>query len=97
VISVNGKDVSPGPVRDFAASAAKGIVTYQFTLPFSVPLGSTTAVEVVVDDPTYYIAFIATAGSPQSQAIGVFLVECRVAHDKTGMTPDAVRCGVRRR
>jgi len=96
-ISVNGKDVAPGAVRDFSATAAKGIVTYQFTLPFTAPLGSTTAVEVVVDDPTYYIAFIATAAGPPSQAIGAFLVECRVAHDKSGMTPDAVRCGVRRR
>ncbi len=96
-ISVNGKEVTPGSVRDFTATTAKGIVTYQFTLPFSAPLGSTTAVEVVVDDPTYYIAYIATAAGPQSQAIGAFVVECRVAHDKTGMTPDAVRCGVRRR
>jgi ABC-type uncharacterized transport system substrate-binding protein len=96
-ISVNGKEVTPGAVRDFAATATKGIVTYQFTLPFTAPLGSTTAIEVVVDDPTYYIAFIATTGGPPSQAIGAFLVECRVAHDKTGMTPDAVRCGVRRR
>ena len=76
---------------------AKGLVTYQFTLPLSAPLASTTAIEVVVDDPTYYIAYKAKRASPQSRTVGAFVVECRVDHDKTGVTPDAVRCGVRRR
>ena len=97
VVTVNGQDVTPGPVRDFTAAVAKGLVTYQFTLPLGAPLASTRAVEVVVDDPSYYIAYMATAASPQSQTVGGFMVECRVAHDKTGVTPDAVRCGVRRR
>ena len=97
VVTLNGQDVTPGPVRDFTATAAKGLVTYQFTLPLGAPLASTRAVEVVVDDPSYYIAYMATAANPQSQTVGGFVVECRVAHDKTGVTPDAVRCGVRRR
>jgi ABC-type uncharacterized transport system substrate-binding protein len=99
VVTVNGQDVTPGPVRDFTADVEKGrgLVTYQFTLPISAPLASTRAVEVVVDDPTYYIAYLATGASPQSQTVGGFLVECQIAHDKTGATPDAVRCGVRRR
>jgi ABC-type uncharacterized transport system substrate-binding protein len=96
-VTLNGKDVDPGPARDFTATAVKGIVTYQFTLPLSAPLASTTTVEVVPDDPSYYIAYMATDATPQSQTIGAFVVECRVAHDKTGVTPDAVRCGVRRR
>ena len=70
VVTLNGQDVTPGPVRDFTAAVAKGLVTYQFTLPFSAPLASTTAIEVVVDDPTYYIAYLATAASPQSQTVG---------------------------
>ena len=49
------------------------------------------------DDPTYYIAYMAAAASAQTQTAGAFVIDCRVAHDKTGMTPDAVRCGVRRR
>jgi ABC-type uncharacterized transport system substrate-binding protein len=96
-VNLNGKEVTPNTERDFTATAAKGIVTYQFTLPLSAPLASTTAVEVVVDDPTYYIAYLATAANSQSQTVGAFLVDCRVAHDKTGIMPDAVRCGVRRR
>jgi len=96
-VSVNGKEVTPGAARDFTATTVKGIVTYQFTLPFTAPLGSTTSVEVVSDDPTYYIAYMAAAASAQTQTAGAFVIDCRVAHDKTGMTPDAVRCGVRRR
>ena len=97
MVNLNGKEVTLNTVRDFTATSAKGIVTYQFTLPLSAPLASTTAVEVVVDDPTYYIAYLVTAASAKSQAVGAFLVDCRVGHDKTGITPDAVRCGVRRR
>ena len=97
VVTLNGQDVTPGPVRDFTATVAKGLVTYQFTLPFSAALVSTTAIEVVVDDPTYYIAYLVTGARPQSQTVGAFVVECRVAQDKSGVTPDAVRCGVRRR
>ena len=87
VVNVNGGDVTPGPARDFKATAVKGLITYAFTLPFSAPLASTTVVEIVTDDPSYYIAYISTAASPQSQTVGAFVVECRVVHDKTGVTP----------
>ena len=97
VVTLNGNDVTPGPSRDFTATVARGLVTYQFTLPLSAPLASTTAIEVVVDDPIYYIAYETKSASPRSQTVGAFVVECRAAHDKTGVTPDAVRCGVRRR
>ena len=97
VVTLNGQDVTPGPVRDFTAAVAKGLVTYQFTLPFSAALVSTTAIEVVVDDPTYYIAYLATGAVRSPRRSAAFVVECRVTQDKSGVTPDAVRCGVRRR
>jgi hypothetical protein len=53
--------------------------------------------EVLVDDPVYYIAYTPVTVIPQTQTFGPFVVECRVARDKTGATPDAVRCGIRRR
>jgi hypothetical protein len=53
--------------------------------------------EVVVDDPVYYIAYTPVTVTPQAQTFGAHTVECRVAKDQTGATPDAVRCGVRRR
>jgi hypothetical protein len=35
--------------------------------------------------------------TPQAQAAGAYAVDCRVVRDKTFATPDAVRCGIRRR
>jgi ABC-type uncharacterized transport system substrate-binding protein len=96
-LSVNGKPVPSPGAREFRATAAKGIVTYEFTLPLGVALASTTAMEVLVDDPVYYIAYTPVTVIPQTQTFGPFVVECRVARDKTGATPDAVRCGIRRR
>src|SRR5262245_29292235 len=96
-ISINGKPVTTPDAREFRATAAKGIVTYEFTLPLSVPLASTTAIEVVTDDPVYYIAYIPTAVTPPSQTFGAYSAECRVIPDKSGATADAVRCGIRRR
>jgi ABC-type uncharacterized transport system substrate-binding protein len=96
-ISINGKPAPIPEAREFRATAAKGIVTYEFTLPLGVSLASTTAIEVVTDDPVYYIAYMPAAVTPQTQTIGAYSVECRVVQDKTGVTPDAVRCGIRRR
>ncbi len=96
-LSVNGKP-GPSPVaREFRATAAKGIVTYEFTLPVGLPLTSITAMEVLVDDPVYYIAYTPVGVTPQAQTFGTHVVECRVVRDGTGATPDAVRCGIRRR
>jgi ABC-type uncharacterized transport system substrate-binding protein len=96
-LNVNGKP-GPSPVaREFRATAAKGLVTYEFTLPVGLPLASTTAMEVLVDDPVYYIAYTPVSATPQAQTFGAHVVECRVVRDGTGATPDAVRCGIRRR
>jgi ABC-type uncharacterized transport system substrate-binding protein len=96
-VNVNGKPVTPPTAREFRATAAKGIVTYEFTLPLGLSLASTTALEVLTDDPVYYIAYTPVTATPQAQVFGAHVVECRVVRDKTGATPDAVRCGVRRR
>ncbi len=96
-VNVNGKPAVLTPAKSFRASVTKGIVTYEFVLPLRAALATTTALEVVLDDPVYYIAYNPTAVAPQSQAAGAFVVECRVVRDKTFATPDAVRCGVRRR
>jgi ABC-type uncharacterized transport system substrate-binding protein len=96
-VSLNGKPVTIPESREFRATAAKGTVTYEFMLSLGVSLASTTAIEVVTDDPVYYIAYIPAAVPPQTQTIGAYSVDCRVVQAKTGVTPDAVRCGIRRR
>jgi ABC-type uncharacterized transport system substrate-binding protein len=96
-VNINGKPVVLPPAHGFRASVAKGIVTYEFTLTVRAPLATTTALEVVVDDPVYYIAYLPTTVTPQTQTVGAYIVDCRVVKDRTGVTPDVVRCGVRRR
>jgi ABC-type uncharacterized transport system substrate-binding protein len=96
-INVNGKPAPAQPARAFRATVAGGIVTYEFVLPVTVPLATTTALEIYVDDPVYYIAYVPTAVTPPAHTARGFALECRVAKDRTGASPDAVRCGVRRR
>jgi ABC-type uncharacterized transport system substrate-binding protein len=96
-INVNGKPVTAQPARAFRASVAKGIVTYEFVLPVKIALAATTALEILVEDPVYYIAYSPTAVTPVVQTAEGHALECRVARDGTGASPDAVRCGVRRR
>jgi ABC-type uncharacterized transport system substrate-binding protein len=96
-INVDGKPTVVADARDFRATVAKGLVTYEFTLPLAVSLGSTSTLEVWVDDPVYYISYAPVAVTPQTQTVGPYSVDCRVVPDKTGATPDLVRCGIRRR
>ena len=96
-INLNGNQVTVPDAREFRATVAKGLVTYEFTLPLAASLASTTAIEVSVDDPVYYIAYIPVAVTPKTQTIGPYTVDCKVVPDKTGVTPDVVRCGIRRR
>jgi ABC-type uncharacterized transport system substrate-binding protein len=96
-IKVNGSPISMPDAREFRATVAKSLVSYEFTLPVGVPLASATAIEVWVDDPVYYIAYIPVAVTPKTQTIGPYTVDCTVVSDKTGVTPDVVRCGIRRR
>ena len=50
-VNVNGKPAVLPPARGFSASVAKGIVTYEFVLSVRASLATTTALEVLVDDP----------------------------------------------
>jgi ABC-type uncharacterized transport system substrate-binding protein len=96
-INVNGKPAVLPPARSFRASVAKGIVTYEFVLSVRAALATTTALEVLVDDPVYYIAYNPVTVTPQAQTVGAYALECRIVRDKSFATPDVVRCGVRRR
>lgn len=96
-VNVNGNPITMPDAREFRATVAKSLVSYEFTLPVGVPLASATAIEVWVDDPVYYIAYIPVAVTPKTQTIGPYTVDCTVVPDKTGVTPDVVRCGIRRR
>ena len=94
---MNGKPAVLPPARDFRATVIKDIVTYEFVLSVRASLATTTALEVLLDDPVYYIAYNPVTVTPQAQTVGAYALECRIARDKTFATPDAIRCGVRRR
>src|SRR5215510_1320832 len=94
-VNVNGAPAVVPPARAFRASVANGIVTYEFVLPVKVPLATTTALEVVVDDPIYYIAYIPVTVTPQAQAVGAYTLACRIVKDRSGVTPDLAQCSVR--
>jgi ABC-type uncharacterized transport system substrate-binding protein len=96
-VTVNGKPVVVPPAQSFRATVAKGIVTYEFVLSVRAPLATTTTLEVVVDDPVYYIAYNPTAITPAGQTIGAYALACRVVRDKSYTAPDGVRCEIRRR
>jgi ABC-type uncharacterized transport system substrate-binding protein len=96
-VNVNGTRAAVPAAREFRATVAKGIVTYEFVLPVAVPLASTTALEVLIDDPVYYIAYAPVAVTPQARTVGPYALERRVVQDRTGATPGPVRCGIRRR
>jgi ABC-type uncharacterized transport system substrate-binding protein len=96
-VNVNGKPVTLPAARDFGVTLAKGLVTYEFTLPLRVELPGATAVEVLIDDPVYFIAYLPVRVTPEKHAAGAVTLDCRVARDRSGATPDAIRCGVRRR
>jgi ABC-type uncharacterized transport system substrate-binding protein len=96
-VNVNGQPVTVSDAREFRATVAKGLVTYEFTLPLAVPLASTTTIEAWVDDPVYYIAYIPVPVTPKTQTVGSYSVDCRMIPDKTGVTPDLVHCEIRRR
>jgi len=96
-INVDGKSAVVPDAHDFRAITAKGLVTYEFTLPLSLSLASVTTIEVWVDDPVYYIAYVPATAPIPAQTSGPYTVECRLIPDKSGVTPDLVRCGIRRR
>lgn len=90
-LRMDGKPVAVR-VRDFQARALRGRVTYEFGVP--VPgAPSQGTLETVVDDPTFYTAFIPVERDPiRVQAPREWRAECRVAKDGTGAKPDAVAC-----
>jgi zinc transport system permease protein len=93
-VRVNGRAV-PVTIRDFRARVPRSRVIYEFSVPLT---GAPAAgrLEVSVDDPTFYTAFIGEGaevirveGSPGWRA------DCRVERDDSGARPDVFACAYR--
>lgn len=87
----------PITVRQFRATTARGQVTYAFTVPVGVNGAGEGTLEIIVDDPTFYTAFMPAPGTAvQVEAPPSYKVDCEVARDTRGLEPDAFRCAYRR-
>jgi ABC-type uncharacterized transport system substrate-binding protein len=96
-LRVNDTPLPVDEVRDFAARAAGGLVTYAFTVPVKRTQGAEGRLEVLADDPTVFIAFELSARAPvQVRAPAGFTVDCRAVKDPKGAVLDFVRCTYKR-
>jgi ABC-type uncharacterized transport system substrate-binding protein len=92
-LRVNDKPVTVTSYKDFQVKLADGQVVYEFTVPVKAAEGT---LEVSVDDPTYYSAFMLSQRSPvQVQSSKNYRVDCRVAKDG-GELNQIVKCTFKR-
>jgi ABC-type uncharacterized transport system substrate-binding protein len=90
-LRVNDKPVPVSTFKDFEAKLANGQVVYAFTIPAKAAEG---ALEVAVEDPTYYSAFALNQRAPvQVQSAKNYRVDCRVARDGGA---ELVKCVIKR-
>jgi ABC-type uncharacterized transport system substrate-binding protein len=82
----------PVTVRDFHVQLPRNQVTYVFTVPVSGLDPTRGALEIVVDDPTFYTAFVPRERKPvEVKASPHYRVDCAPVRDRSGATPDSVR------
>jgi ABC-type uncharacterized transport system substrate-binding protein len=92
-LRLNDKPFAVASFKDFGVKIAGGQVVYEFTVPMKATEGT---LEVAVDDPTYYSAFMLNQRSPvQVQSAKNYRVDCRVAKDG-GELNQVVKCTFKR-
>jgi hypothetical protein len=65
---------------------------YHFTLPIQGKGAPRGTVDVVVDDPNYFVAFMLAPGTPvKASASAPFVAECRVVREKAAYTFDVIK------
>jgi ABC-type uncharacterized transport system substrate-binding protein len=92
-LRVDDKAATIAGYRDFQVKLVNGQVVYAFTVPLKAGEG---ALEIAVDDPTYYSAFALNQRSPvQVQGAKNYRVDCQVARDG-GSIAEVVKCTFKR-
>jgi nickel/cobalt transporter (NicO) family protein len=95
-IRVDGTRV-PVSVKDFRATLEGDQVRFVFTVPITAPTRREGALEIRVDDPTYYVAFEPRAGGPvRWSAPPGITVGCTLVRSSGSFESDAIRCTYRR-
>jgi ABC-type uncharacterized transport system substrate-binding protein len=97
-ITLDGESVPTPAPQGFVASVVHGQLTYRFTLPIRSKGAPRGTVDVVVDDPNYFVAFTLASGNPvKVVAAAPFGAECRIVREKAAYTFDVVKCTYARR
>jgi ABC-type uncharacterized transport system substrate-binding protein len=97
-ITIDGEAVPTPAPQAFGAVVDQGRLRYQFTLPIRTKGAPHGTVDVTVDDPTYFAAFMLAPRNPvKISATGPFGAECRVVREKAAYTLDVVKCTYARR
>ena len=95
-ITFNGAPVGLEPATGLQVSTEGGRVTYRFVMPLRTPLVPPGTIDITVDDPGVFAAFVLRTPEPVDvQGAGVFTATCDRARTSTG-APGPVRCEYRR-
>jgi ABC-type uncharacterized transport system substrate-binding protein len=92
-ITVDGEALPTPAPQAFAATVDQGRLRYQFVFPIRTKGAARGTIDVLVDDPTYFAAFMLAPGKPvKVTAAAPFVAECRVVKEKAAYTFDVVKC-----
>lgn len=91
-VSFNGAPVALESPTDLQVSSAGGRVTYRFMMPLRTALLPPGTIDITVDDPGVFAAFVLrTPGPVDVEGTGAFTAVCDRAQKPTG-APGPVRC-----
>jgi ABC-type uncharacterized transport system substrate-binding protein len=91
-IAFNGTPVALDSPTDLRVSTAGGQLTYRFAVPLRDRLLPPGTIDIVVDDPGMFTAFVLRATTPvEIEAAGPYHASCHRARTPTG-APGPVRC-----
>jgi ABC-type uncharacterized transport system substrate-binding protein len=91
-IAFNGAPVALDSPAELGVSTAGGQLTYRFVVPLRERLRPPGTIDIAVDDPGMFAAFVLRAGAPvEIQTSGPYHASCHRARTPTG-APGPVRC-----
>ena len=97
-ITLDGAPLPTPAPQSFGAIVDQGRLTYEFVLPIWGKGAARGTVDVVVDDPTYFVVFTLAPGKPVTVTAGApFVAECRVIRERAAYTFDVIKCTYTRR
>jgi ABC-type uncharacterized transport system substrate-binding protein len=91
-VTFNGVPVPTDEPTDLRVTTEGGQVTYRFVVPLKAPLLPPGTIDVKVDDPGFFTAFVLRPSVPvEVKPSGAFTATCERARMPTG-APGPIRC-----